>query len=98
LRNASPITGSSLASARRFVPVLALTVIFGFDYTVFSEWLNVAVRKSCEYSELMPVISVGNLRLGASPLLQWIVVPTVASCVARRAGVAQRAHSQATEG
>jgi hypothetical protein len=79
--------------ARRFAPVITLTVIFGFGYTVFSEWLNVAVRKSWDYSDLMPVISVGNLRLGASPLLQWIVVPIVASCVARRAGIAHRISS-----
>jgi hypothetical protein len=72
---------------RRFVIVAALTVTFGFCYTVFSEWLNVVMRKTWAYSDLMPVVSVFGLRLGASPLLQWIVVPTLALCAGRRFGL-----------
>jgi hypothetical protein len=73
--------------ARRFVIVAVLTLTFGFCYTVFSEWLNVVMRKSWAYSDLMPVVSVFGLRLGASPLLQWMVVPTLALCAGRRFGL-----------
>jgi hypothetical protein len=45
--------------ARRFTQVAALTLFFGLGYTIFSEWLNVIVRKSWAYSSLMPVISQG---------------------------------------
>jgi hypothetical protein len=56
--------------------VAALTVLLGLSYTVFSEWLNVVVRKSWAYSDLMPVVPIVNA--GLSPLLQWIVVPLAA--------------------
>jgi hypothetical protein len=72
--------------ARRFALVAAVTLIVGLSYTVFSEWLNVVVRKSWAYSSLMPVISIFGLNLGLSPLLQWIVVPTLAFYASRRVG------------
>jgi hypothetical protein len=56
--------------------VAALTVVFGLAYTIFSEWLNVVVRKSWAYSELMPIVPIVDA--GLSPLLQWIVVPLTA--------------------
>ena len=55
---------------------------FGLSYTVFSEWLNVAVRKSWAYSPLMPVIP--PLDTGLLPVLQWVVVPMLASWLNRR--------------
>lgn len=64
--------------ARQFRPVSFMTVTLGVVYTVFSEWLNVSVRGSWEYSELMPTLSVPGFRLGLSPLLQWIVIPSLA--------------------
>ena len=42
-------------------------------YTIYSEWLNVFMRRSWSYSELMPTIP--PLETGLSPLLQWIIVP-----------------------
>ncbi|MEO6609507.1 MAG: hypothetical protein ABIN69_13670 [Aestuariivirga sp.] len=45
-------------------------------YTVFSEWYNIAIRKSWSYSDLMPVIPL--LGTGVTPLLQWVVVPALA--------------------
>lgn len=62
--------------------VAALTVVQGLAYTVFSEWLNVVVRKSWAYSELMPIVPVVNA--GLSPLLQWIVLPLAAFWWAKR--------------
>jgi hypothetical protein len=55
---------------------------FGLSYTVFSEWLNVVVRKSWTYSSLMPVIP--PLDTGLLPVLQWVVVPMLASWLNRR--------------
>lgn len=66
-----------------YVRVAVLTLLLGLAYTGFSEWLNVSVRKSWAYSEWMPVIPVAG-GIGTSPLLQWIVVPTLAFWIARR--------------
>ena len=51
-------------------------VALGVAYTIFSEWLNTAVRKSWSYSDLMPIVP--PLGTGVAPLLQWIVVPMLA--------------------
>ncbi len=53
--------------------IVAVTVAFA--YTVFSEWLNMYVRKSWAYSDLMPQV----LGIGASPMLQWLVIPIAAT-------------------
>ena len=50
-------------------------LILGVGYTIWSEWLNVNVRRSWAYSELMPTLPV--LGTGLGPLLQWVLVPTV---------------------
>jgi len=81
------IAGSSLLTALALVGrpgwpsgffgrVTGLTLMIGIGYTIYSEWLNTAVRLSWTYSELMPVVPwIGT---GLSPLLQWVVVPTLA--------------------
>jgi hypothetical protein len=56
------------------------TFAFGIVYTVYSEWLNVSVRGSWAYSDLMPILPV--IGTGLAPLLQWIVIPTLALWVA----------------
>ena len=66
-----------LLSARR---VWVLTVFMGMGYTVYSEWLNVVVRGSWAYSQLMPVLPL--LGTGVAPPLQWLIVPTIAQWVA----------------
>jgi hypothetical protein len=56
--------------------VAALTIVAGLAYTIFSEWLNTAVRGSWAYSELMPTLPwIGT---GLSPIAQWIVIPLAA--------------------
>ena len=57
-------------------PVWVAMVTLGIGYTLYSEWLNVNVRGSWAYSELMPKIPV--IGTGIAPLLQWLVVPTIA--------------------
>ena len=73
---------------RRFAVVAAFTLACGLGYTIFSEWLNVVVQKSWAYSGLMPVLSVFGLNLGVSPLVQWMMVPTLALYASCRAGAA----------
>lgn len=60
--------------------VWLLILTFASGYTAYSEWLNVNVRGSWAYSPLMPRLPVTGT--GLSPLLQWVVVPTLAIRVA----------------
>ena len=78
------VLGARTWPAERFVRVIALTILIGAAYTVFSEWLNTSVRKSWTYSELMPIVPwIGT---GLSPLLQWLVVPALGFAAVRRNG------------
>ena len=69
----------------KFLRVACVAIVLGVFYTAFSEWLNVAVRRSWTYSDWMPVIHLGTIGIGLSPLLQWVVVPTLSFFYARRA-------------
>ena len=62
----------------KFRKVGLLAFITGVGYTVLSEWMNTIARPSWEYSALMPVINLNGLKVGLSPLLQWLVIPPVA--------------------
>jgi len=55
--------------------VLIMTVALGLAYTLFSEWLNVDIRQSWAYSDLMPIVPI--ISVGLSPLMQWIVIPII---------------------
>ncbi len=66
-----------------FRRVAALTLIFGASYTVFSEWFNVSVRGSWAYAPSMPTLP--PLGTGLTPLLQWIVIPSIALAMVSRA-------------
>lgn len=61
---------------RRVRPVALLTIIFAVAYTVFSEWLNISVRGSWAYRDIMPTLP--PLGTGLTPVLQWIIVPVIA--------------------
>ncbi len=65
-----------LSSRETFMRVAILSIILGISYTIFSEYLNITIRKSWAYSDLMPVIPV--IDTGLSPLLQWLILPVVA--------------------
>jgi hypothetical protein len=58
----------------------ATAVLIGLGYTIFSEWLNVAIRGSWAYTASMPVLPV--LGTGVAPILQWLLVPSIAFAVA----------------
>lgn len=77
------LAGDSAWPHRGFRRVMTIAILLGFGYTVFSEWLNIVVRRSWEYSELMPVVPLFGFALGLSPLLQWLAVPAAAFAIAR---------------
>ena len=55
-------------------------ILTGVIYTAFSEWLNVSVRGSWAYADVMPTLA----GIGLSPLLQWVIVPVVVIWLTRR--------------
>jgi hypothetical protein len=58
------------------------TIVLGAAYTIFSEWLNVEIRRSWSYTAAMPVLPW--LGTGLAPLLQWLVVPGMALVIIGR--------------
>ena len=54
-------------------------IILGAAYTIFSEWLNVEIRRTWSYTAAMPVLPF--IGTGLTPLLQWLVVPGLALAV-----------------
>lgn len=50
-----------------------LFVLFGFSYTVWSEWYNINIAQTWQYTSSMPTI----LGFGLSPLFQWVLGPLV---------------------
>jgi hypothetical protein len=48
-------------------------------YTVFSEWLNVDIRRSWSYTAAMPVLPLFGT--GLTALLQWLVIPGLAFAI-----------------
>ena len=64
-----------------FGRVLVFTVIFGVAATIYLEWLNVEVRRSWAYAELMPRLPVFGT--GLTPILQWLVLPSLSLVIAR---------------
>jgi hypothetical protein len=70
--------------------MLLAAVLPGLSYTVFSEWVNVGIRQSWSYTEVMPLLP--PLGTGLARFLQWLVVPGLAFAIAasrgRRAPVA----------
>lgn len=78
------IAGDGTWPDGRFRIVAALTILFGLSYTIFSEWLNIVVRASWAYSDWMPTVSIFGLRIGLSPLIQWLVVPIASLALASR--------------
>lgn len=75
--------GSPDWPTRRFVTVYATVVILSVGYTVYSEYVNTIVRQNWTYGPLMPTLPwIGT---GLSPLLQWLIVPSLASMWSGRA-------------
>ena len=76
------VAGDRLWPNAAFWRVAGISMVTGLAYTIFSEWLNTTVRLSWSYAEAMPIVP--GLRVGLSPMLQWVVVPLVAFWIAQR--------------
>ena len=72
----------------RWRRIAFVTAHVGPSYTAFSEWLNVAILQNWAYSYLMPVIEMGSVRIGMSPLLQWVVIPPLSLYLGHRKFIA----------
>jgi hypothetical protein len=59
--------------------VVFTAIVLGAAYTIFSEWLNVQIRRGWSYTAAMPVLPF--LGTGLTPLLQWLIVPTLALAI-----------------
>lgn len=77
------LTGARALADWRWSRIAMLLVLLGMGYTVFSEWLNITLLR-WTYSELMPTVGFGEMQIGLSPLLQWIVLPPLVLRLARR--------------
>ena len=76
------LTGDRTWPAGGSTRVLVATVVLGAAYTIYSEWLNVEVRATWSYADAMPRLPW--LGTGLAPLLQWVIVPSLALVAARR--------------
>lgn len=68
----------------RWGRIILQLVVLGTGYTVFSEWMNTTLLR-WTYAESMPTLDLGGIRIGMSPLAQWLVVPPLALLIALRA-------------
>ena len=89
------IVGDATWPLSRSRRVLIVALVFGVGYTIFSEWLNIVIRAAWAYREIMPVVPI--IDAGLTPLLQWIVVPTVAYFAATRDSSTRRAQAEARQ-
>ena len=71
--------------------IAMFAIALGFAYTVFSEWLNTSVQHAWSYTAAMPVVP--PLGIGLAPLLQWVVVPTLAFLVAHKCAAQPQAQA-----
>jgi len=82
------VTRAGPIAAWRVGAIGAVATVLAVGYTVYSEWVNVEIRGSWSYSELMPRLRV--IGTGLAPLAQWIVIPGLALAISlrlhRRAG------------
>ena len=52
-----------------------LFTLLGTGYTVYSEIMNVRIKGTWGYTELMPIVPV--IDIGGMPFLQWLLIPPV---------------------
>ncbi len=65
-----------------------LFTLLGAGYTVYSEIMNVRIKGTWGYTELMPIVPV--IDIGGMPFLQWLLVPPVLLWLMRQTAFAQK--------
>ena len=78
------ITRARSIASWNWAALAPLLVTIGVAYTAFSEWNNTVLRPAWAYSALMPVIRLGGVSFGLSPLVQWLLLPPVALWAVQR--------------
>ncbi len=76
-------TRAGALASWRWRAITLTTVFLGVAYTAASEWLN-TLREAWQYSDVMPVLRLGSLRIGTSPLAQWLILPVLGLHLSRR--------------
>lgn len=69
-----------LRSPAHYRNTAVLAIALGLAYTTGSEWYNTRITLNWGYADAMP--TVGGIGLG--PLLQWLIVPSIAFGWTRR--------------
>jgi len=69
-----------LRSPTQYRNTAVLAIALGLAYTTGSEWYNTRITLDWGYADAMP--TVGGIGLG--PLLQWLIVPSIAFGWTRR--------------
>jgi len=70
------LVGSSEWPRTGLARTAAIALLAGLAYTIYSEYLNTAIRGTWAYSDLMPTLPW--LGTGLAPLAQWLIVPPLA--------------------
>jgi hypothetical protein len=52
-----------------------LFTVLGVGYTIYSEIVNVRIKSTWGYTELMPIVPV--IEIGGMPFLQWVFIPPI---------------------
>jgi hypothetical protein len=52
-----------------------LFTLLGLVYTVYSESVNVRIKGTWGYTDLMPIVPL--LNIGGTPFLQWLLIPSL---------------------
>ncbi len=64
-----------------------LFTALGVGYTIYSEIMNVRIKGTWGYTDLMPTVPV--IDVGGMPVLQWILIPPVLLWLMRMIGPGQ---------
>jgi len=67
----------------------ALFTLLGAGYTVYSEIMNVRIKGTWGYTDLMPIVP--GLGIGGMPLLQWLLIPPLLLWLMRQVAGARSA-------
>jgi hypothetical protein len=76
------LTGWNKRRASPSPEVIFVTCLVAVSFTIFSEWINVHVTGTWAYSDLMPIVP--GLKVGLSPLVQWVILPSLGILLAER--------------
>ncbi len=68
-----------------------LFTLLGVGYTIYSEIMNVRIKGTWGYTELMPIVPI--LDIGGMPFLQWLLVPPILLWLMRMVNSAQQSQT-----